>query len=246
MLFITVYSFPVYAQQNNYIVVLDPGHGGKDDGASSRYSPQKEKTINLQIAQYIKEELENYLGISVLMTRDCDSFVSLEERCEFAYRNQADLFISLHNNIDEYHHSSGSEIYISHKPQHKTPMNKLAKSVMNHFASIGLKDNGIKTRTKDGEKIRENIPESDITSATTDYYAVIRRCTNYQIDSMIIEHCYLDSWNDYIKHYSNDAQIREMAHCDAMGIVEYYGLTKKIDFPMIDFDISIIKKIFHM
>lgn len=236
---------PVYALEDNVTIVLDAGHGGKDDGASSLYTRAKEKEINLKIAEYIKEELSNYMGVTVLMTREDDTYVTLEDRCLYAKNNGATVFISLHNNIDENHHSNGSEIYVSHRKAHYSRMSTLASDIMNEFRNIGLKDNGIKTRAKSGDTFQDNVLENT-GNTYSDYYAVIRHCTNYGIDSMIIEHAYLDSWNDYTKYYSNDEQIKQLAHCDAAGIVKYYGLVKKMECPIIEFDLSVLRKIFNI
>lgn len=77
------------------LVVLDPGHGGLDAGASAP-DGTPEKTITLDIARLVKTVLEASGKVRVLMTRDSDSFVSLPERVRFARERQAALFLSLH------------------------------------------------------------------------------------------------------------------------------------------------------
>jgi N-acetylmuramoyl-L-alanine amidase len=80
-----------------WVIVIDPGHGGKDPGALGAFS--KEKTINLAIAlktaNYIKENIKDVI---VVLTREDDSTVDLIERPKIANRNNADLFISIHTN----------------------------------------------------------------------------------------------------------------------------------------------------
>lgn len=246
ILMILTFLSPAYAAENKTIIVLDPGHGGKDDGASSPFVTEKEKTINLKIAQYIKEKLSNYMGVEVFLTREDDTYVSLDDRCKFAKNVKADVFISLHNNIDENHKSNGSEIYVSYNQEHNSITKDLSQYIMSGFESIGLKNNGIKTRVKDGEKTIDDISASEITNNTKDYYAVIRGCANFNIDSMIIEHCYMDSWDDYTNFFSNDEQIKAMALCDANAIIDYFNLLEKIDYPVFSFDATIIKKIFSI
>lgn len=95
------------AQQLNlgvHRIVIDPGHGGKDPGASS--FDMKEKDLVLQLAKKLAKKLKDELGAEVILTRDKDTFISLEERTAIANTNNADLFISLHLNA----HSS-SKIY---------------------------------------------------------------------------------------------------------------------------------------
>jgi len=78
-------------------IVIDPGHGGKDPGAVGKYGT-KEKDVVLAISHYLKALLEDNLGIEVLMTREDDRFLELNQRTEFANRNQAKIFISIHAN----------------------------------------------------------------------------------------------------------------------------------------------------
>jgi N-acetylmuramoyl-L-alanine amidase len=77
------------------LVVLDPGHGGIDSGASGP-SGEQEKTIVLAFAQSLKQRLESSGKIRVRLTRSDDTFVPLAERVRIARQNKAALFVSLH------------------------------------------------------------------------------------------------------------------------------------------------------
>jgi N-acetylmuramoyl-L-alanine amidase len=77
------------------VIVLDPGHGGLDPGASSR-TGILEKDVVLAFARVVKESLEATQRYSVLMTRNSDSFISLADRVRFARRQHADLMIAIH------------------------------------------------------------------------------------------------------------------------------------------------------
>lgn len=90
-------------------VVIDPGHGGKDPGASWR--GLKEKNLVLDIARRLKPKLEKALGCKVLLTRNSDRFLPLEARTAFANTHDADLFISLHINAAASHRLNGVETY---------------------------------------------------------------------------------------------------------------------------------------
>jgi N-acetylmuramoyl-L-alanine amidase len=84
---------------SKFIVVLDPGHGGKDYGAIGLTS--NEKSINLAVAQLVAESLKKDDSINVVMTRNDDTFLSLQERANVANRAHGDLFISIHvNSVD--------------------------------------------------------------------------------------------------------------------------------------------------
>ena len=81
-------------------VVLDPGHGGHDPGASGP-SGLREKDVTLDIAHRAAPLIARELGISTLLTRDSDDFVALDERTARANAFQADLFVSIHCNASE-------------------------------------------------------------------------------------------------------------------------------------------------
>jgi N-acetylmuramoyl-L-alanine amidase len=78
-------------------VVIDPGHGGDDEGAHGP-GGTKEKDLTLQIARRLKTTIEGRIGLRVLLTRDADENVPANQRTSMANNNKADLFISLHAN----------------------------------------------------------------------------------------------------------------------------------------------------
>ncbi|NPV39132.1 MAG: N-acetylmuramoyl-L-alanine amidase [Brevinematales bacterium] len=94
-------------------VILDPGHGGKDPGGIGK-GGIKEKEIVLQLAQSLKEALEN-MGYRVLLTRSLDRYVSLSERVELAYDRwnggEGAIFVSIHGNISLNPRIRGIEVY---------------------------------------------------------------------------------------------------------------------------------------
>jgi len=104
----------------NKIIVIDPGHGGKDPGAIG-YRGYKEKNVVLGIGR----ELRNILkarGYRVYMTRDRDHFVTLRNRTKFANRKNADIFISIHANAVSKRHANktyGLETYYLSKSRSK-------------------------------------------------------------------------------------------------------------------------------
>ncbi len=77
------------------IVALDPGHGGEDPGATGP-TGLHEKDVVLALALALRERLNALPGVRVMMTRDADYFVPLQERVRKARRVQADLFVSIH------------------------------------------------------------------------------------------------------------------------------------------------------
>lgn len=91
-------------------IVIDAGHGGHDSGAVSPWGI-KEKDLVLQIAIEVKKIIEERMGIRVVLTRDGDYFVPLEERTEIAANVTADLFISIHANSTRKKFIRGIETY---------------------------------------------------------------------------------------------------------------------------------------
>lgn len=103
------------AKQKEFTVVIDAGHGGHDHGAVDNNA--REKDINLavtrKLAALINKKMKN---VNVVLTRDDDTFVSLQERANIANRNKGDLFISIHtNSVDKSNPNrtkvSGASVY---------------------------------------------------------------------------------------------------------------------------------------
>jgi N-acetylmuramoyl-L-alanine amidase len=91
-------------------IVLDPGHGGNDHGTTGP-GGMLEKDLVLSIAHSLREMIREKIGAEVFLTREDDTFISLEERTAFANRHRADLFISIHANSSRIRSISGVETY---------------------------------------------------------------------------------------------------------------------------------------
>ena len=88
---------PPYRSPKDFIICLDPGHGGKDPGATGPHGI-KEKNVVLRIARLLREKLMKRYGYKVIMTRNRDVYIPLEQRVAFANSRGADLFVSIHIN----------------------------------------------------------------------------------------------------------------------------------------------------
>ncbi|GMQ62297.1 N-acetylmuramoyl-L-alanine amidase [Vallitalea maricola] len=126
------------------VIVIDPGHGGKDPGASDNGLIEKE--LNFDIVLYLKEYLDKEKDIKVYYTRLDDSYPTLPERANLANDIEADFFVSVHNN---WYTSSahGTEVYYL-APSSKPGMTsiKLAEIFQKAIVSaVGTKDRGIKS-----------------------------------------------------------------------------------------------------
>jgi N-acetylmuramoyl-L-alanine amidase len=92
-------------------IVLDPGHGGKDPGAVGK-NGLKEKDVTLKLARMLREKLTGDAGAKIILTRDSDVFIPLEERTAIANSKDADLFVSIHINASPRRAATGIETYI--------------------------------------------------------------------------------------------------------------------------------------
>jgi N-acetylmuramoyl-L-alanine amidase len=93
-------------------IAIDPGHGGEDDGVKSA-DGVKEKDLTLAIARRFKGAIEARLGLRVLLTRDDDRSVPVDERTSVANNNKADLFISLHANGSMRSSTQGASVFVA-------------------------------------------------------------------------------------------------------------------------------------
>ena len=91
-------------------IVIDPGHGGDEAGARGARGAL-EKDVTLAVARKLRAAIEGRLGIRVLLTRDADATVSLDERAARANNNKADVFLSLHANASPSASASGAEVF---------------------------------------------------------------------------------------------------------------------------------------
>lgn len=218
---------------SSVVVVLDPGHGGSDEGAKSPSNGLKEKDINLKIAQYCKAELERYEGVTVYMTRTTDSAVSLEGRVEAARRLGATLFVSIHMNSADSDKAKGAEVYYpnaNYNPAISQEGKAAAQNILNELVDLGLTNRGVKflnaTSNSDGEGVYAD-------GSTADYYSVIRNSKKNGFPGIIVEHAFLSNKDD-AKQLESEAFLKQLGQADAQGILKYCQ-TKTDYSPVYDF-----------
>ena len=102
------------------IVVIDPGHGGRDPGTHGAFMNEKDVTlkISLKVGSYIEK---NFPGVKVIYTRKDDRYLALDERAIMANKNKADVFICIHANASPHPTTYGTETYVM--GPHKTDSN---------------------------------------------------------------------------------------------------------------------------
>ena len=111
------------------IIVIDPGHGGKDPGnlGTGRYK-DREKDVSFDVSLLVKQYIEeNLAGTKALLTRDDNQFIELYQRTVIANRANADLFISIHCNANDNHRAYGTESFVLGMGEKDQRLNKTAQ-----------------------------------------------------------------------------------------------------------------------
>ncbi len=183
-----------------FVLVVDAGHGGQDNGAVSH--GVKEKDAALKIAQRIKA-LSSQYQIDVILTRSSDVFMSPKEKSDFANTQNADAFISLHANADETKQSlSGFEVVLSPDNEKFNEQNRLLGSAI------------LQTISKD----------FDAVSSLRTNKSGIWVLKNSRIPSALIECGYITNKTD-ADNLKDDAKIELMAKNILQAVVMYAGST---------------------
>lgn len=197
------------APVTNIIIVLDPGHGGSDPGAVS--GSLREKDLTLKTAQYTKEELEKYSGVTVKMTRTTDTYVGLEQRTIIAKNYGADLFVSQHYNAGSSA-ARGSEVLVSANSSFNSSSTKLGSQILGNLKGIGMSNRGVKIRLS--------------STGVGDYYSVIRNSVKRGMPGIIVEGGFISSAQDRTV-LSTEEGLKSIGMATAKAIALHYGLSKK-------------------
>lgn len=126
----------------DFVVVLDAGHGGDDPGAT--VAENYEKDINLAVTLLVQEQLKTQENIVVKMTRNEDVFLSLSDRAIYANDIKADLFVSIHANALE-NNEDFSGIFTFYHPE-KRSSKKPAKIIQETVSNeTGAENRGVRS-----------------------------------------------------------------------------------------------------
>ena len=220
----------------NIVVVLDPGHDASQGG--TRGNGVAEEEVNFKIAEYCKEELEQYQGVTVYMTRNTracpfglgsnkgDAAICNEKRVEYAKSVGANVYVSLHNNAADSSSASGVLIFYpnqNYNPSLSQEGGALASQILNQLTALGLRNRGTTVRT-----CVDHVPQYQYADGSqADYYAVIRNCKKAGIPAIIVEHAFITSPSDVSNFLSTDEKLKSLGVADATGIAQYYGLKKE-------------------
>lgn len=188
------------------VIVIDPGHGGENEGTIENGFQEKSMTMTTAMAMY--EELRQYDNVEVYLTRTEDQDMSLKERAEFAAAVQADFLFSIHYNASVEHDLFGSEVWISAIPPLHAYGYQFGMIHLRNMKEMGLFLRGVKTRQRE---------KGD------DYYGIIRESAALDIPAVIIEHCHVDEGRD-VPFCDDEEELIAFGKADARSAAQYFGL----------------------
>ncbi|MBI4373485.1 MAG: N-acetylmuramoyl-L-alanine amidase [Deltaproteobacteria bacterium] len=146
------------------VIVIDPGHGGKDPGTLA-LKGFPEKKLALSIARQLKKSLVKKAGgAQVFLTRNRDTYLGLEKRNRIANSRQCDLFLSLHANAAENRKADGVEIYY---------LNKATDAASRRLAA--RENRGSKRREKDEEAILSDLIQTAATEESAELAGFLKK-----------------------------------------------------------------------
>ena len=153
------------------VIVLDPGHGGPDSGAVGS-NGLVEKEVTLDVAMRLAELLRNQGGLKVILTRQSDTLVPLEERTSIANREGADLLVSIHTNASRKRSPRGCETFFLSSA--KTDEARAAEALEN--SSIRFERPGqTAEKTADLDYILMDLVQSEYLRESQDLAAMIQK-----------------------------------------------------------------------
>lgn len=177
------------------VIVLDPGHGGKDSGAvnGSLY----EKTIVLDVTKRVEAYLRSKYDYNVRLTRSTDVYLTLDQRVAAAKSLRGDLFVSMHVNAAGSSSAKGVETFFSSQSAHSARSRVLASNIQSNLAGkmSGMSNRGVKT---------------------ANYYVI----TYNTMPSALVELGFISSPTDLTYLRSNTSR-QQMAEGVAEGIAKY-------------------------
>ena len=157
-------------------IVIDAGHGGKDGGATGRRG-LAEKDINLSAAKELAKLLEQEKVFEVVMTRDDDTFVPLDERSRIANEGKADLFISLHCNAHRNSKETGYEVYFMSEKASDPEAERLAQ-----FENSSLELEGKAPADAEADLILHIMGKTESINAAAEFAALVDRSLRRRVD----------------------------------------------------------------
>ncbi|MEY8354780.1 N-acetylmuramoyl-L-alanine amidase [Lachnospiraceae bacterium 54-53] len=229
---------PGMGNSSKFVVVLDPGHGKEDgrySGCSFEYNGAiyYEDEINMKIASYTKQYLEQSSKYTVYLTKDsAEKTVALQDRAAFAASVHADLFVSQHVDSapgngtvkNAYGVSSMAPRTGRYNNDIALQSQEAANTILNQLNGLGLYNRGLLLRDSQNGTLYPDGTQAD-------YYAIPRYSQMYGIRGFIIEHGFINHTSDLTLYLSTEEQYRALGEADARGIMEYLQKAGKAKAP---------------
>jgi N-acetylmuramoyl-L-alanine amidase len=212
-------------------IVIDAGHGGYDPGARGPYGT-KEKDVCLRIAERLRDALNDKdPDLRVVLTRDSDTFVSLEDRTLIANQARGDLFVSIHNNASPSPRTHGTQVFFfdsqsSDKAAEDLTMRENGEAnqldvLMTDLAKSIVRDQSIQFATGIQNALGEtlNLKHRDISYAP--FYVLART----QMPAILVEVAFITNPREELLLRNGEFQGR-VANSLADGVVQYAHLSE--------------------
>lgn len=222
------------AKERRRVIVIDPGHGGKDPGATGAHGV-KEKDVNLTVSLELARILRERGDMEIVLTREDDVFVPLSERSQKANGLEADLFISLHCNATRDRRENGFEVYsvsetasdpeaerlaavenASLELEGKNPQDETAKLILLAMTRTEMLNESAPFAALIGRGISKRADVGDRGTKQAGFYVL--RGTH--APSVLIEMAYLSNSHDAAKLGSRRFR-RKFAEGVAAGVADY-------------------------
>lgn len=187
-------------------VIIDPGHGGSDVGATSLDGTYDEKHINLTVAKYLQSYLES-AGVNVIMVRDTledGSDLTLRGAVMERYQDTADLFFSIHHNAANTA-ARGAEALAQVADKNGGPTKILAEKLLEEYSALGMPIRSIVFRA----------------GSNGDYYYTNRAAASLFIPALTSEFCFIDNAQDQ-KFIDSDEDLAAEARAQYNAIMYYF------------------------
>ena len=213
------------------VVVLDPGHGGREAGSYAVHNGHvyREEEINWKIAQYTMQELKKYPDIEVYLTKSKKQTMSLVSRVGKAKSYDADLLVSQHVNDGGSPYPKGASVLISrgtYRPYLAEREKLFGKCVIRELRKLGItrrypSTGGMEYRmTEDGSRYPNG--------AKRDYYGIVAQSVEQNIPGVIIEHAFITNASDAGNYLRTNKQLKKLGQADARAIVQYFNKVSHI------------------
>lgn len=153
----------------SFTVVIDAGHGGHDAGAIGLVKGVKEKDLNLTVAKRLATKIQqHHPDVKVVLTRETDVFLPLQQRADIVNKNHADLFISIHTNAAENRKAQGAETFI------------LGTDRMEDNLDVAMRENAV-MKLEDDQTVYQGFDPNSIES-----YIIFELMQNQYMDNSLV------------------------------------------------------------